>query len=187
MTTLPRQDHAAEVDSLDDLLAAVDAMSPPVDLRRQTQTNTTPGNCWQTAMACLLGLPAAALPDQVAIEERKDSYHNALMAYLDKHHGLTFFTLYDWQIPAVRLPDPGLHIVIGPTVRTPDNGVKHAVVGQHGRVLWDPHPSRAGLTGTSSWEVLVPVSGAAKDVRDRAKATERGWLPCPCPACAVTP
>jgi hypothetical protein len=138
-----------------------------------TQTNLDPGNCWQTAVACLLGVPAEALPDQHLIESRhKDgsvpdyaghhSYSNALNAYLFKHHGLGYMQEPAWKLGAFTLRDPGLHLLIGPTVRTCEGGdgarILHCVVGRHGEQVWDPHPSRAGLLSVISWGWLADVS-----------------------------
>ena len=119
------------------------------DLRRQTQTNLDPGNCWQTAVACVLDVDADELPPQVQSDARF-SYLNDLNCYLDTHHnGLTYVEVHQPAIHA--LGGPALHVMSGPTVRTPTSGVNHVVVARHGEMLWDPHPSRAGLTAIERW------------------------------------
>jgi hypothetical protein len=146
-------------------------------LLKQTQSHLTPyGNCWQTAIACVLGVTAESLPDQHVIElatatENAEnfaghhSYSNALNAYLTKHHGLGYVQDPAWRIAPFELRDPGLHVLIGPTVRTKADGdgprILHCVVARHGKAIWDPHPSRTGLTSIKSWGWLIDVTGTA--------------------------
>lgn len=62
------------------------------------------------------------------------------------------------EIPAdeaAELPPEGLdrdHLVSGISPR----GLGHRCVGHGGRVVWDPHPSRAGLVKVISFGILVP-------------------------------
>jgi|GEM_PF-2772556 hypothetical protein len=156
----------------------------------QTQTYVTPhGNCWQTAVACVLDLPAEDLPPQheiesmAAIEDGERyaghfSYTNALNAYLTKHHSLGYLQEPAWKLGAFTLSDPGYHLLIGPTVRTVVDGdgprIIHCVVGKHGEQIWDPHPSRAGLTRVISWGWLADVSKV--DESDQARGYGWAWL-----------
>jgi hypothetical protein len=88
------------------------------------------GNCLQAAVAAALGLELDAVPHLGAFTW----WEPAARLWL-RGQGL------DWRmVPGI--PD-GRSIVIGPTVRGTGD---HAVVGNAGRVAWDPHPSRAGLT-----------------------------------------
>lgn len=146
-----------------------------------TQSNTDPGNCWQTGMACLLDVPAETLPDQVAIETAGSSYNNALLAYLERHHGLTFARIPVWQLPGLRLL--GFHLMVGPTVRTTEaRPVQHVIVGHEGEGVWDPHPSRAGLTSVVNVEILVPIPDDIRQGRSRMRAS--GLIDgCSCPSC----
>lgn len=157
-------------------------------MKEFTQTALAPvGNCWQTAVACVLGVEPAELPDQATLDRklvdgewRGMGYNNPLRAYLLKHHGLAHV---DMHAPAEALallsvrPDV-YHLITGRTVRTDERGIRHCVVGRGGEVVWDPHPSRAGLTDDIRWAFLVPYpkewTGYRKD--------EDGCL---CPACAA--
>lgn len=145
-----------------------------------TQSDTATGNCWQTCVACILEVDPAALPAQVEIEADKRSYQNSLNVYLFKHHGLCYTVMYDFMFPIVLLREPGWHMMEGPTVRTPNNGGReHVVVGRHGVMAWDPHPSRAGLTYALRWSFLVPPPARAVGY----------WVDksCECPACTPRP
>ncbi len=169
-----------------------------------TQTNLAPfGNCWQTAIACVLELPAEELPDQSAIERHDEEvcrparlaargdgqespawmswfrYHNALNVYLAKHHGLGYQELYRFQLPGVairRSHHAGHHLICGPTVRTPETKIDHVIVGRYGKPVWDPHPSRAFLTKVRSWGLLG-------ELWDAPDGPMYDALPCLCPAC----
>ena len=88
------------------------------------------GNCLQAAIASALGMDLDAVPHFGAFTW----WEPAARLWL-RGHGL------DWRtVPGI--PE-GRSVVVGPTVR--ESGL-HAVVGDGGRVAWDPHPSRAGLT-----------------------------------------
>lgn len=55
--------------------------------------------------------------------------------------------------------DPGIPCIAkGPSPRDPMSGKTHAVVWAHGHVVFDPHPSRAGLAGEPSIFGLVKGS-----------------------------
>jgi hypothetical protein len=161
---------------------------PPQELLviERTQTRLHPdGNCWQTCVACILDVEPETLPSQAEIERVPPGekwgkhYGNALNAYLRRHHGLFYVQLDPHQVaPFARLREPGHHLLVGPTVRTPETGAKHVVVARHGEPIWDPHPSRAGLTGVTGWGFLVPFPAYWAETWDR--------IPCVCPACAST-
>lgn len=164
-------------------------------MREYTQTVTGErGNCWQTAVACLLDIDPATLPPQCEYDrktthpdgtvEHGPHYYDALQAYLHKHHSVCYLELHHpeelW--PLLRVAEPGYHLMVGETVRSASlGGLRHVVVARYGQVIWDPHPSRAGLTGDIRWAFLVPVP----------KVWEEHWnkryRECACPACAPKP
>ena len=124
-----------------------------------TQTNLDPGNCWQTAVACLLEVSPDTLPDQNVCDLKVGSppfYQNELGAYLRKHYGLAFVSIQPFMLTQLTVKEPGIHLMSGKTVRTSRNHQNHIVVARHGELLWDPHPSRAGLTEVIYWSFLVP-------------------------------
>lgn len=107
------------------------------------------GNCLQAAVATLLGLPLDAVPHFVELDE---SWSEALAEFARQHGYATVWTdgLY---------PPPDFGLAFGPTVRSTD--VVHAVAIVDGHV-WDPHPSRAGLTTASTyiaWHSTPGVGG----------------------------
>jgi hypothetical protein len=156
-------------------------------MREFTQSNTDPGNCWQTAVACILEEDPARLPDQVDLEARGKNYHNALNAYLEVHHGLIYAEVEDFVWCGIWARDPGWHVMIGPTVRTcePKN-IHHVIVARHGAPMWDPHPSRAGLLEIRRWGLLNPLPERIRLWRREVSAkSPSAWeFGCVCPECA---
>ena len=103
------------------------------------------GNCLQAAVAAAMGLELGAVPHFAAFTW----WEPAARLWL-RGRGL------DWQmkpgIPA------GRSIVVG---RSPRQTGAHAVVGQDGEIVWDPHPDRSGLVDVIHSYLLVqwPVPG----------------------------
>lgn len=151
----------------------------------QTSLEVPRGNCWQTCVACILDLPAEALPPQ-AETERFPRYMNALNAYLEKHHNLMYASIqeYEWRaiLKTYGHHPSGLYMWEGPTIRTPEHGMEHVVVAQGHMMLHDPHPSRAGLTQVKRWGVLGPVPDVVREWRDKRRESDPELF-CPCPAC----
>lgn len=150
-----------------------------------TQTDVDHGNCWQTAVACVLEADPASMPDQVALEKAGSSYLNALNAWLERHHGLMYSELHDYQFGALSVRDPGWHFLVGPSVRTPEKGRHHVVVARYGAMAWDPHPSRAGLVEVEKWGLVAPVPERVSRFRRERLDTDWGRkeLVCRCPDC----
>jgi hypothetical protein len=156
-------------------------------MKEFTQNSLYPkGNCWQTAVACVLEVDPDTMPSQVDsyYEDKRDdgsvvlrmSYNNPLQAYLKKHHGLAYVEFHYPEEAFANIRVRGYHIMTGETVRSADyNGMRHVVVGKDGQVVWDPHPSRAGLIGDIKFAVLCSFP----------KAWEKSWSEerCVCPAC----
>ncbi len=154
-------------------------------MKQYTQSNTDPGNCWQTAVACILEVDPAELPDQVALEGAGKQYTNRLNAYLGQHHGLMYSELEDYQWLGIMPREPGWHLIIGPTIRTTEtHRIHHVVVGRFGEEFWDPHPSRAGLTEPRRWGILAALPNRIRDWRKEMLAKGGEWeFDCVCPAC----
>lgn len=124
----------------------------------QTITDTSGpaiGDCWRTAIACLLDLDdPEEVPHFIAIDmARGDGDSTAwwtdTVAFVEEHlaPGDTFHLL-EPTFPVYEIPELGWGHVIatGPSPRGP---WKHSVLVDAitGELVWDPHPSRAGLAG----------------------------------------
>jgi hypothetical protein len=163
-----------------------------------TQTNLTPGNCFQTAIACILEVNPERLPPQHEIESWDEkvldgwgSYSNVLNGYLRRHHGLRYVEIHKWMMGAV-MPVRPEHIICGPSPRTDmltkdrAKHIHHCVVGVNGHPVWDVHPSRAGLTGVECWGLLATDAPWQRD--DSRKADDQIYqlvFGCLCPTCGL--
>lgn len=110
------------------------------------------GDCQRAVIASLLDLPLEAVP-HFAQEAAGDSsrYWERLQQFC-RAHGYVYLTV-PARFGGGIYGDEGdvHHIISGPSPR--DSAVSHAVVGRNGEVVFDPHPSRAGLAGDSSrWQ-----------------------------------
>jgi hypothetical protein len=101
-----------------------------------------PGNCFQAALAGVLGVSLDAVPHFPLLGIHH--WMHACVAWLEAEHDLITNTRPDESLGNVRL----LHIINGQSPR----GYSHAVIGDTttGEMVHDPHPSRAGLTFINS-------------------------------------
>jgi len=125
----------------------------------QTRQGWPYGNCVQASYAAILDLPLDEVPrfDPAILGsegqgERERRWLRSLDPPLD---------LIEVQVPPGLPPSflpevvpPVEHLISGLSPR----GFGHRCVGWGGRVLWDPHPSRAGLTRVYSVGFLVPLA-----------------------------
>lgn len=162
-----------------------------------TQSDTKHGNCWQTALACILEVEPDSLPPQVEIEQFDHdvldgwgSYHNVINGYLRVHHELSYTRIVACSFGAVRpvMPD---HIICGPSVRTEwAKGknllhVNHCVVGYNGEAVWDVHPSGAMLTCHDEWGLLGPFELRFNSSPKKGREVFDLVMNCLCPKCGL--
>lgn len=105
------------------------------------------GNCVQASVASALGLDLDAVP------------HFGAFAWWDAAARLWLRgRSLDWRwVPySEGLPD-GRCIIVGGSPRLATD--RHAVAGDEGRIVWDPHPSRDGLTGIQGAYVFTRWPG----------------------------
>lgn len=110
------------------------------------------GDCQRAVIASLLNLPISAVPHFLQ-EANGDAviYWETLQAFV-RSYGFVYLTM-PARAGQAFFGDEGevFHEIAGPSPR--GNGVSHAVVGCNGQIVFDPHPSRAGLLGDSeTWE-----------------------------------
>lgn len=139
------------------------------------------GDCWPTSIESVLDLPLGTLPRWEQGQDWGD-YWYSIMAYLYHHHGLVSQKV-SADLLAGRVQASGYHLVIGQSPRaTPEDPIYHAVVGKDGEVVHDPHPSRAGVVRSESWEFLVPAPERWRDPEVYYPAGR----PCPCGSCPAS-
>lgn len=105
------------------------------------------GNCLQAALASMLGLHLNDVPHVVALGRRWWLW--GLKAFLASR-GLEFTNYAAGDVEPL-----GRHLISGLSPR----GVDHAVVGYKGVMVWDPHPTHAGLIddGDQDWMFIHPI------------------------------
>ena len=97
------------------------------------------GDCMRACIASILDLPIATVPHFLRDAEGEPAaFWNGVYDFIDARGYI--------YLPGYMKPMPnfdGYHIIGGPSPR--GNGLLHAVVGLNGQIVFDPHPSRAGL------------------------------------------
>jgi hypothetical protein len=118
------------------------------------------GNCLQAAVASALGMELLAVPHFSAF-----GHWEAATRLFLREHGL------DWRWTAGALIPEDRSIVIGRSPRNPEQ--KHALVAENGDIIWDPHPSHAGVseiigcfafTSLPQWPARCVLCGAPEAV-----------------------
>lgn len=110
------------------------------------------GDCQRAVIASLLDLPASEVPHFCAIAKDEPTAFWTLLQSFLRSKGFVYLRV-PARSGAAFFGDEGnvFHEISGPSPR--GNGVFHAVVGCNGEIVFDPHPSRAGLAGDSSqWD-----------------------------------
>jgi hypothetical protein len=104
-------------------------------------------------MACIASLTGIPLvefppvPDQMSPEQESE-IHNSVNRLL-RAHGWQLHRLWNWDETVPQ----GWAIAGGQSPR----GLSHSIIVYDGVLVWDPHPSRAGLLTLEDYEILVPV------------------------------
>jgi hypothetical protein len=110
------------------------------------------GDCQRAVVASLLDLPITAVPHFLREAAGEPvAYWERLQAFV-RSHGFVYLNVPVRAGQAFYGDDGDVfHEISGPSPR--GNGVGHAVVGCNGQIVFDPHPSRAGLAGDpATWE-----------------------------------
>lgn len=124
-------------------------------MRRETQAHTdiggdVPGDCWRTAIACLLDIPRDDVPHFLAHEDDPDGngWWAETVAFVEQHRPGWTLQNYEPLFPVYAQPEVAPQHVIG-VGPSPRGDFLHAVIVDAitGETVWDVHPSRAGLAG----------------------------------------
>jgi len=118
------------------------------------------GNCLAACVASILALPLADVPNFVNAEEFPENFY----AWLEcRGLGYAWMLVKNADGGAISpelLPDVvksigtvGFHLIYGTSPR----GFLHSCVGYAGKVVHDPHPSRAGLVDAHAIGFIMPL------------------------------
>lgn len=124
------------------------------------------GDCFRTALACLLDLHPEQVPHFMAdFSQPEQGVWRAVDAWLMERYGLRRVSIpyktddVDLIMTTLEQINPGLRYKLaGKSPR----GVQHTVIVEGGKVLWDPHPEGGGIVGPGEdgllWvDFLLPV------------------------------
>lgn len=140
--------------------------------------NIAPGNCFQAAIASVLGLQLSDVPDEadtidrlkakgVEIKSHASSWCAwwlELQQWLAAKHGLQMADVKPRSLEGV--VEDFYHIASGKSPR----GLMHSVVWLGASMVWDPHPSREGLVeDPTGYTIFLPLSPGIQPTRDDAK------------------
>ena len=108
----------------------------PVD---QTIFGKPDGNCFA---ACVASIMEVGLDDLPPLHQIRDEWYKNLTEWLEGY-GMSYaeFPLETTPLPVAWGNSKQMMVFVGDGPR----GVAHAVVGQGGKLLHDPHPSQDGL------------------------------------------
>lgn len=120
----------------------------------QTQTGYPWGNCVRASWATLLGVPLAVVPDFDPGTLQDKDQMEAERAWA-RSLGCDLVTVPVSAVKSGQAQIPGdvSHFISGLSPR----GFGHRAVGRGGKLVWDPHPSRAGFVEVWSYTFLVPL------------------------------
>lgn len=135
------------------------------DIPKQTflVENGQVGDCWRCCIAAILQVPATEVPHFLL--EDKNNHGCGMDAATQKwlndrgwalaycRPQISFPTKYEGDKTFKGLPV----IACGPTERSRGMGKHHAVVMVRGEMVYDPHPSNAGLTAVTDVYLVVPL------------------------------
>ena len=107
------------------------------------------GDCWRTCIAGLTGQPRDDVPHfvQMYADDKSLFWWNATVEYVEQHVDEATLVCLEPTFPVYIAPSPWpVVIATGPS---PRGDLLHAVLvdATTGDLVWDPHPSRAGLAG----------------------------------------
>lgn len=112
------------------------------------------GNCFAACIASLLEVPIAEVPNFVDSDEWPFNFQKWL-----RERGF-FYLLTEVNAGDIEawVGLGGYHVING---QGPRENCRHSVVGLAGEMVFDPHPSRAGLLKVEEFGFLIPMDPAA--------------------------
>lgn len=116
-------------------------------LNRHDPENGVWGDCWRTAIACILDLEPGEVPHVFDNDAPVVEADAAMQAWME-HRGLYVITVtydcpdVDLVMGAIHHHNPELRYILMGTSR---NGTNHAVVCHGDRIEWDPSQNDSGI------------------------------------------
>lgn len=124
-------------------------MTPHKQLFRHRPDEGQIGDCWRTAIGCLLDKPPADVPHFTEGAWNNTAEANAKARAWLATQGLSFVEsayagTLEGVMASVAANSPNVHYLLGGNSRT---GVGHSVVACNEQIVWDPSIDDAGIVG----------------------------------------
>ena len=139
-------------------------MNPPApwNIPKQTHFNdgVDVGDCWRCCIAAVIGLPADQVPHFLKESRAKGSSMDPETQLWLNARGLILVHSKEFHFPrwyGNNIPLPPV-IACGPTERSRGMAKHHAVVMIADKMVYDPHPSDAGLTAVTDCYMVISAS-----------------------------
>jgi hypothetical protein len=159
-------------------------MTPHTQLQRHDPDNGILGDCYRTAIACLLDVPPSAVPHFYGDAQQTDQeVKGQMQEWLRRTHSLTIATVnFNDQLPIAEVVryvgkwNPGLHYLFS---GLSPRGTSHVVICRDGEIVHDPHPEATGIVsgyegGVYVVEFLSPASLLASSIPPQAPDAHGG-------------
>lgn len=124
------------------------------------------GDCWRCCISAITKIPAVEIPhfvkDSVEGEDHGCSVNATTQKWLNSK-GFMLISARQFNFPRFHSDNISFAVIAcGPSVRSKAKGQHHAVVmenaGYSDNVLYDPHPSEAGLLAVTEQYMVVPLA-----------------------------
>ena len=144
---------------------------------KEESANAPVGNCFQCCIAAMLQIPAEEVPHFALQAQQNNRSASTIAAKWLAERGYWFVTVdgsahwgglssaaYLYRYADDNVPDMPM-ICGGPTVRSKTWRFTHVVIMAGEKLLYDPHPSEAGLLAITHTYLIVPFYAAIKQTR----------------------
>lgn len=152
------------------------------DLPKQTflVENGQVGDCWRCCIAAILQVPAESVPHFLKEALAQERNEDCMTQEWLNERGYCLIQVEDAIIfHTFQTPFKGIPVIeAGPTERSRGMGKHHCIVTYERKMVYDPHPSNAGLTYVAHRYLIVPLYERFHPIVN----CNCGGL---CPACAV--
>ena len=112
----------------------------------QTKFGSEEGNCFAACIACLFPVEIEDVPD--FYQQAQSLWWDAFCLWMCEHFNVEPVITGHYE----SIPDPSTPYLIGGKA---ERGLMHSVIGRNGKVIWDPHPSRAGLIDQQDYTYFI--------------------------------
>ena len=124
-------------------------MTPYKQLIRHDPENGSYGDCWRTAIACILNRRPENVPHFMHDGCEDNAEVNRRVARWLHGQGFSVVTIpFEGDLPAIlnmmKVVNPGVWWILAGTSRT---GCNHSVIGRDDAIVHDPSPVDAGIVG----------------------------------------